>query len=55
MTEFIAVCRKPLPYTAKAQDRDNFKGKQFKVCPMATGKLPGTFYEKQHPWVSKVG
>lgn len=49
------LCRQPEKFSAKAAERDGFKGKQFKTQPAKTGRTPDTYFEKKHPWVSEVG
>ena len=49
-----ALHRAPEKFSSKTQDRDGFKGKQFKTSPPKTGRTPDTYFEKKHPWVSEV-
>lgn len=51
---FYACCSQPEKFSAKAPDRDGFKGKQFKTSPPKLGRTPDTYFEKKHPWVSEV-
>lgn len=48
-------CRKPCPYLPPGKEsRDAFKGKQLIVQTPKPGKLPSTFFEKEHPYIGKV-
>ncbi|KAL3141719.1 hypothetical protein ABBQ32_004402 [Trebouxia sp. C0010 RCD-2024] len=54
-TSYITIGTKDQPekFSAKAPDRDGFKGKQFKTSPPKLGRTPDTYFEKKHPWVSE--
>lgn len=50
----MRLSRAPEKFSAKAAERDGFKGKQFKTSPAKIGRTPDTYFEKKHPWVSEV-
>ncbi|KAK9838430.1 hypothetical protein WJX84_002028 [Apatococcus fuscideae] len=43
----------PEPFVWKQVDRDGYKGKQLQTNPPKTGRLPNTYFEKKHLWVSE--
>lgn len=46
--------RNPEPFVWKQVERDGYKGKQLQTNPPRRGRLPNTYFEKKHLWVSEV-
>ncbi|CAL5220876.1 g2963 [Coccomyxa viridis] len=50
----VGTTEKPCPYLPPGKEsRDAFKGKQLIVQTPKPGKLPSTFFEKEHPYIGK--